>query len=330
MVASGVGMAQCLQSTAGTDAVQLTISAIQDTVTAGSPVVVKAMIANMSKQELCMWVENDSDQGGWRYQADVRDAQGWIPPLTKFGFYHDRHVDLNRMAGPDLDLHYLAGNRFVGKYEPGESFANKVDVGRLYGLDKPGTYTIALSLTDYPAVRSNAITVTVVPAPAASAAAVSPASPSISVAIPVGGPAPNVPNAPNAHLPLDVTVVTRNVSDHRIVLRRQEHALDQDILGPVFRVDIRDSAGSPPPDTQLGQFRNHLGDMPPDQASITSARAAGTLVSLKPGQEWVTTIPFGDLYDLSKPGHYTLRVRRWDDETKTWVKSNTITVTVTP
>jgi hypothetical protein len=41
-------------------------------------------------------------------------------------------------------------------------------------------------------------------------------------------------------------------------------------------------------------------------------------------------ISVSDLYDLSKPGQYTIQVRRWDDETKTWVKSNTLTVTVTP
>ena len=63
---------------------------------------------------------------------------------------------------------------------------------------------------------------------------------------------------------------------------------------------------------------------------MASARAAGTLVSLKPSQDWRNTLRVSDLYDLSKPGQYTIQVRRWDDETKTWVKSNTITVTVTP
>ena len=48
------------------------------------------------------------------------------------------------------------------------------------------------------------------------------------------------------------------------------------------------------------------------------------------GEERTQVVSVSDLYDLSKPGQYTIQVRRWDDDTKTWVKSNTITVTVTP
>ena len=56
----------------------------------------------------------------------------------------------------------------------------------------------------------------------------------------------------------------------------------------------------------------------------------GLLVSLKPGEDWRNTLRVSDLYDLSKPGQYTIQVRRWDYETRTWVKSNTVMVTVTP
>ena len=51
---------------------------------------------------------------------------------------------------------------------------------------------------------------------------------------------------------------------------------------------------------------------------------------LLPGESWRDLILMKNLYDLSQPGQYTIQVRRWDDETKTWVKSNTLTVTVTP
>ena len=43
------------------------------------------------------------------------------------------------------------------------------------------------------------------------------------------------------------------------------------------------------------------------------------VVSLKPGQDWRNTLRVSNLYDLSTPGQYTIQVRRWDDETKTWV-----------
>jgi hypothetical protein len=35
-------------------------------------------------------------------------------------------------------------------------------------------------------------------------------------------------------------------------------------------------------------------------------------------------------YDFSQPGQYTIQLSRFDSETKTWVKSNIITVTVVP
>jgi hypothetical protein len=34
------------------------------------------------------------------------------------------------------------------------------------------------------------------------------------------------------------------------------------------------------------------------------------------------------VYTLNKPGQDTIQARRWDDETKTWVESNTVTVTL--
>ena len=102
------------------------------------------------------------------------------------------------------------------------------------------------------------------------------------------------------------------------------------MLGSVFRIDVLDDQGNLAADTQLGQSTNHLAEAPPDPSSMAAARAAGTLVSLDPGQDWRNTIRVSDLYDLSKPGQYTIQVRRWDDETKTWVKSNAVTVTVTP
>jgi hypothetical protein len=299
---------------------------VQDTVTAGSPVFVETTVTNKS-EDFYMWVENDVDQAGSRFQANVRDAEGKVPPETKFGFYHDRPIDVGRVIGTTgVDWRYLDRSGVCFTFKAGASLTDKVDVSRLYNLDAPGTYTIVLSLTALPAVKSNPVTVTVVPAPAppsAPATGQAPASAPFSLDI---GRSYTV----RAGLGADVLVVTKNVSAHSIVLRRQAHERDTGMLGSLFRVDVQDSQGNPPPDAELGQSANHLAEAPPDPASMALARAAGTVVSLRPGQDWRNTIRVSDLYDLSKPGQYTIQVRRWDDETKTWVRSNTITATVEP
>jgi hypothetical protein len=51
-------------------------------------------------------------------------------------------------------------------------------------------------------------------------------------------------------------------------------------------------------------------------------------LSLKPGEDWVDSIMLNKVYTLNKSGQYTIQVRRWDDETKAWVKSNIVTVTL--
>ncbi len=315
------GMAQCLPPSAGPNALSLTISAVQDAVLAGSPVLVKAVLTNKSNQDLCMLVPI-----GGMYTANVHDAEGNIPPETKLGFYHDSHVYVGKVAGvTELDMRYLNGNMLSVVHKPNESDVHTVDVSRFYNLDQPGTYTIFLSLAVFPADKSNAVAVTVVPTPAATPAT---GAQQASVSAPFSL---NIRADDSARLgsSVDVYVVTKNVSTQSIVLRRQEHPQDTGMLGSVFRVDISDSLGNSLPETALGESTDQTHQSAPDPAAMASARAAGTLVSLKPGQDWRNTLRVSDLYDLSKPGLYTIQVRRWDDETKTWVKSNTITVTVT-
>jgi hypothetical protein len=269
-----------------------------------------------------MWIDLEGDP----YRADVRDANGWSPPPTKWNFYHDPRFDVGGVLGTsgDVDLRLLNGRGLYVTYKANESYESRAGISYLYNLDEPGTYIIVVSLAAYPAVRSNPVTVTVVPAPA-SATQKTPATPPFSLDI-----GHSYTGKAGLGLGLDVPVVTKNVSMHNIILRRQEHERDSGLFGSTLRVDVQDSQGNVPPDTQLGRSMNHLADARPDPAWRAAARAAGTLVSLKPGEEWRTTIWVSDLYDVSKPGEYSVQVRRWDEETKTWVKSNTITVTVTP
>jgi|ERR1035437_1914868 hypothetical protein len=196
----------------------------------------------------------------------------------------------------------------------------------MYALDEPGTYTIDLIFSGS-GVISNPVSVTIVPVPPTPS---SDATQQVSSSEPLSLEIKATNDIIKSGGLVDVLVSTNNVSARRIVLRRQEQAQDTGMLGSVFRVDVLDSLSSPPPETEFGQSKSNRADTPPDPASMVAARAAGTLVSLKPGQDWRNTIRVSELYDLSKPGQYTIQVRRWDDETKTWVKSNPLTVTVTP
>ena len=51
---------------------------------------------------------------------------------------------------------------------------------------------------------------------------------------------------------------------------------------------------------------------------------------VKPGATFEDHVDLTSIYDLSQPGKYTVQVQRTDAVSKTLVKSNTVTVTVTP
>jgi len=328
LTASGAAMAQNPPNPAKPLPLSLTISAEHDTVVAGSPVIIRTTVTNTSGQDVVM--ENPGDM----YQEDVRDAKGESPTPTKWCFYHNPRFDVGRVLGTsgDLDFRLLNGTMLYRTFKPGESITGSYDISASYNLEEPGTYSIVLSVGARPAVKSNPVTVTVVPAPApasTSAAQQAAATPPFTLELRVPSVIPPLYPAKRG-TPVTLQVVTKNVSTHDIILRRQEHERDSGLFGSTLRVDVEDAGGNGPPDAELGRSINHLKEASPDPASQAAARAAGTLVSLKPGEDWRTTIWVSDLYDLSEPGEYTVQVRRWDHETKTWVKSNTITVTVTP
>jgi hypothetical protein len=53
------------------------------------------------------------------------------------------------------------------------------------------------------------------------------------------------------------------------------------------------------------------------------------LFFVQPGKLETQTITVrSDIYDLTKPGKYTIQLQRFDTATKSWVKSNLITITV--
>jgi len=314
----------------GQTATTLAITAITITAPAGSPVLVNAVVTNTSDKDISMWASKTEVPAAGRFKADVVDDEGRPAVETRLGAYHDGHLDLRKLDPRDMDGSVLTVSGFCFTLRAGGSSKGVVDLSTLYSLDDPGRYTVVLTMVDPVSgatVKSNPVTVTVGPALKSRTPQAAEQPTGIHpFALDLSADETTVKKT----VPVDVLVVTKDVSAHKITIRRQALSHDSAMLGSSFRVDVQDVEGNTPLDAALGQSTNHLGEAPPEAASMAAARAAGTLVSLKPGQDWRNTIRVSDLYDLSKPGQYTIQVRRWDDETKTWVKSNKITVTVTP
>ncbi len=112
---------------------------------------------------------------------------------------------------------------------------------------------------------------------------------------------------------VDVEVTVTNTSDHDIKYRR--------LNWPHVKQDVRDSKGRPAPETPYGR-ELHAGHVGPTRNPLRGA--------LEPGKTNRVRYPLTMIYDLSQPGTYTVQEEQEDPETKTFVKSNTITVTVTP
>jgi hypothetical protein len=309
----------------------LLLAPVQDVVQAGAPVKLKVITTNTSNHDLLMWVEYAADRIGWVYDADVRDENGNPPPLTKLGriFAYDRKDSPN--VGPGT---FLNGNGRLYLFQQGEVATDLIDAATLYDFSQPGRYAIqvlrfseGIPPSVAAAVKSNTITINVSPAPG-----VQPASSTIAAAS--GSPSPfSLTIAASAEpvksgSPVVLTVVTRNTSDHNILLWAE--SADQEQAGSAYQVDIRDAGGAAPADTEFGRNTKARTDIPRNAASATLVGRSGEKFVLKSGEVWKDTITISKLYQLHHSGQYIIHVERFDPATNTMVKSNAITVTVTP
>jgi hypothetical protein len=173
-------------------------------------------------------------------------------------------------------------------------------------------------------VKSNTVTITVEPDEAL--------QPTTTLAQNPTSPAPFSiriwMNRRTTNASFDLDIITCDVSDHVIAV---EPAKDQkDLLGAVYKVDVVDSSGKLPPETDLGRFIGNTNQGPPILTVPAPETWGRKPVFLKPGEEWLDRIGVESLYGLRQPGEYTIQVRRWDSGTHTWVKSNKITDTFAP
>jgi hypothetical protein len=116
-----------------------------------------------------------------------------------------------------------------------------------------------------------------------------------------------------------VKIVLTNTSNREIYIIHEKASDVGEQAG--FTLDVRDAGGMVVPFTRYGQlFFNH--------EAVTLG--APSPFDLKPGKTLKDEIIVSKLFDLSKPGKYSIQVKRQDDSSTAVVKSNTITVTVTP
>jgi hypothetical protein len=293
----------------------MTLSPVQAVVQAGSAVKAKVVTVNTSSYELYFEYPVGPDRTT-SYVATVHDENGNTPPDTPG----------NRRFRANL----VEGSFTFDRIKPGGVSTDVIDLGRLYDLSHPGTYTIQVqrSATISPVVvKSNSVTITVIPVdtPQTSpSSAQAPASqPPFSLSL---WTSPRALTFPLQGVWFDV--ITKNVSDHKVFLRTETPEKQQ--AGSVYKVDVKDSNGASPTKKESGRLSKIDDNAPLSSALTSTPRQAGESLCLHPGEDWRDTIQLKDFYDINTAGQYTIQVRRWDDETKTWVKSNPLTVTVTP
>lgn len=96
-----------------------------------------------------------------------------------------------------------------------------------------------------------------------------------------------------------------------------------------FRIEVADAQGKVAPETSV--LRWLRGESVPKPEEPVTAGTSGPRCGIVPPKQFSNGgFVLNRFYDLTKPGRYTIQVQRTDPTSKVTVKSNTITVTVTP
>jgi hypothetical protein len=124
-----------------------------------------------------------------------------------------------------------------------------------------------------------------------------------------------------------VKIALTNTSDQAVLIRK---SFAQD-AGEVFMdVEVKDDQGNQPPRTKyyrrLRQEGGYDSEMSPDEEFLVSRSVKK--IFLKPGETIEVGIVVNRLFDLDRPGKYSVRVQQRGEGAKSAVASNTITVIV--
>jgi hypothetical protein len=120
-----------------------------------------------------------------------------------------------------------------------------------------------------------------------------------------------------------VEIVQRNVSNEQFLVSEAKYPSEAETW---FKIYLRDQDGNLAPETKHGR-RVRLGKDDPGETTIFVGGAS--IRQLQPGDSVTHRIILNRLYDLTRPGKYTIEIEGIDRKGRT-AKSNVIGLTLTP
>ena len=285
----------------------IAISTDTPVVKAGSDVWIKIQKTNLSTHDIdCTAAPSNATGVDRKYQYDVRDSNQ--KPLAKIAISH-----------PELE----SGSIWPCTLKPGQSTPGSANrISGLYDLSHPGNYQIHVSqdVSNNPkagVVTSNTITLTVT----SNAAAVKNATSPFKITIApyslgkVGTEAG--PFVVNVGAEVGINIVKTNtseVAEDCTPLHDNVSGLDQK-----YQYDVRDANGHP--------VAKHTSLHP---QSFAMTNAATVNCTLDPGMSQASVASINRLYDMNRPGIYTIQLSQpvSANPAEGAVKSNTITIKV--
>jgi hypothetical protein len=309
----------------------ITISTAQQTAESGSAIVVMALLTNTSQQTFASarWVGGPD----YSFKINVFDSRGKPAPFSEKYRAQLRGVGLPMGS----TQHYYVG--------PGQTTKERIDVTEQYDLSTPDEYAIQVHRLDERSgidVKSNTVKVSVkvrIAEPAHASLAdhlQEPAHSNLIDHLPLfstpsagfGQPAPEFsitvdpPAAPmRLGSPIAVVVTVTNISGREIYLAtdKSPNAAYKDFSYLLER-DGREVETTFFHRVMTGRQR---ADDPPQIWG-------GSSIALPhpPGKIYVMTIDLKRLYEITEAGSYTLKVSRFDENTKTSVHSNRVTLKI--
>ncbi len=282
----------------------LTISLARNAIGANTEEPLEVTITNISKHDI--WFYPMEQPWPWFADCwvDLRDRKGRAPsdrPLTEFKA---------RALRP-----YLTTANIAIALKPGKQLQVEILLNRFYDLSRPGQYTIQAHRRDDSGMIVNSNTIT-----ARFGETFRPgkgSKPPFSITLRVGA------EEVVAGTTVQATIAVTNVSKHHVNLAIWRGVTSAGMTTDIpdefaSGLEIRDSQDRPAPLTKMGQDLLNYEDVPAGRFHFTWLRPGRT-------EEQRRDI---SLYDLSRPGEYTLQVTLMDPASHLQVKSNPVKVTV--
>jgi hypothetical protein len=123
---------------------------------------------------------------------------------------------------------------------------------------------------------------------------------------------------------VEATITNESNADVSLIFNAVE-----DRGGLDYSVSVKNEHSAVPPDTKFGRALKGLTN-PALRTEETPVDGSIFFTDLKPRGQWTDTIEISKLFDLTQPGKYSIQLSRFDDVSHSYVKSNVVTITITP